>query len=96
MDYVHILNIFCTHFFIFAELFFVVFAVAEPRFGVKRKWDCSENKIFLDIFEDEIKNKKMAPASKLQRAAAMLTRRSTAQIRTRIHNIIKNKQKLKL
>ncbi|XP_052255303.1 uncharacterized protein LOC127861006 [Dreissena polymorpha] len=63
--------------------------------GTKRPWEPEENKQFFEQFAHEIENKEMAPTWKLQKAADTLKSRTVVQIRTRVHNIINDKQKLK-
>lgn len=63
---------------------------------MKRKWGTEENAVFVNFFKDEISQKKMATGGKLQRAQKLLKGRTIAQIRTRVNNIIKEKQKIRI
>ncbi|KAH3849501.1 hypothetical protein DPMN_091904 [Dreissena polymorpha] len=69
--------------------------MATARKGMKRKWTSEENISFMDFFRDEIRTKKMPAGSKIMQSLKILTGRTVAQIRTRVHNIIRDKQKAK-
>ena len=63
------------------------------RCGTKRRWSFEEDSTFSSFFSLNIKNKKMTSASDLIKAGRLLPNRTAAQIRTRLNNVIKNKQK---
>ncbi|XP_052249413.1 uncharacterized protein LOC127857093 isoform X1 [Dreissena polymorpha] len=65
------------------------------RKGMKRKWASEENICFMNFFRDELREKKMPSGSKIMGSLKILTGRTVAQIRARVHNIIMEKQKWK-
>ncbi|XP_052249619.1 uncharacterized protein LOC127857242 [Dreissena polymorpha] len=65
------------------------------RKGMKRKWASEENICFMNLFRDELREKKMPSGSKIMGSLKILTGRTVAQIRARVHNIIMEKQKWK-
>ena len=54
----------------------------------KKRWTEEEMKIFQKYFEDCIKRKVMPSGPKIKSASKYLINRNTAQIKTRVHNII--------
>ncbi|XP_052264132.1 uncharacterized protein LOC127867138 isoform X19 [Dreissena polymorpha] len=65
------------------------------RKGMKRKWASEENICFMNFFRDELREKIMPSGSKIMGSLKILTGRTVAQIRARVHNIIMKKQKWK-
>ena len=63
---------------------------------MKRRWSETENQLFADLFQDELRSKKMPKTFKLMRAKDQLPERTVEQIRTKIHNVINNKQKFSI
>lgn len=61
---------------------------------MKRKWNEEENNFFIKFFKEEIGRKKMPTGYKIAKAQKQLNR-TVAQIRTRVHNVINGKQKVK-
>ncbi|XP_071491977.1 uncharacterized protein [Diadema antillarum] len=59
----------------------------------KKRWTEVENRIFYQTFQKYVMSKKMPPRRLLERVANELPCRSVAQIRTRVNNFIKDKQK---
>jgi hypothetical protein len=78
-------------------LFFISILVlgTGTRKGMKRKWASEENTHFMNFFRDELREKKMPAGSKIMRSLKILSGRTVAQIRARVHNIIMEKQKWK-
>ena len=72
-----------------------IYVSVTARRGVKRRWNSEEDGFFMDFFKQEIKAKKMPTGGKIHQAVKTLKDRTVAQIRTRIYNIIKDKQKMK-
>ena len=69
--------------------------IEKKRQGTKRRWDSDEVNTFSTFFSSNIKNKKMALGQDIAKACALMPNRTTAQIRSRLNNIIKDKQKIK-
>lgn len=79
----------------FLELSNICFVSVTVRRGVKRKWNKEEDDFFMSFFKDDITKKKMPTGVKILQAQKKLNNRSVAQIRTRVHNIMHEKQKVK-
>ncbi|XP_074661519.1 uncharacterized protein LOC141914151 [Tubulanus polymorphus] len=60
---------------------------------IRKRWSDEENTVFFNIMKDYIESKKMPPASKIREVCDKLKGRTTAQIRSRVHNYITGKQK---
>ena len=60
---------------------------------MKRRWTKEESKDFDRLFECQLKEKRMATGEEIQIAQKYLKDRSVAQIRTRLNNFVRNKQK---
>ncbi len=86
-----------TDMILIAILFFISILVlgTGTRKGMKRKWASEENICFMNFFRDELREKKMPSGSKIMGSLKILTGRTVAQIRARVHNIIMEKQKWK-
>ena len=86
-----------TDMILIAILFFISILVlgTGTRKGMKRKWASEENICFMNFFRDELREKKMPSGSKIMGSLKILTGRTVAQIRARVHNIIMKKQKWK-
>ena len=86
-----------TDMILIAILFFISILVlgTGTRKGMKRKWASEENICFMNFFRDELREKIMPSGSKIMGSLKILTGRTVAQIRARVHNIIMEKQKWK-
>ena len=62
--------------------------------GMKRRWTVSEDQILKESFQIFLTEKRMPPGATLKRVVEeKLTGRTVAQVRTKINNIIHDKQK---
>lgn len=57
-----------------------------------RRWSSEENHLFLKKFRKYLKEKRMPNSAELGIGCKRLVNRTRAQIRTKVHNIIKQKQ----
>jgi hypothetical protein len=62
--------------------------------GFKRRWTKEENFVLVSKFRKNFQHKQLPTTEEINDVASMLKGRTVPQIRTRVHNLMNDKQKM--